>query len=296
MKFLLDLLRGDSSAEKVVPPTGFTANLTLIASGAMAFLAVFILALGLSAGRQADVWEDALAQTGTVRISAPADTLDAQVTRVLEILSQTPGVGGTRRIPNEEQAELLAPWFGDDLPIDALLLPALIEVEFEGGGPDMGGLKQRLVAEAPAAVLDDHDRWRAPMVNAANGLRRLANLSLGLIAIVTAVTIALAASAALAANGQVIDVLRLVGAEDRFITRAFVRRFTLRAAGGAAMGALIALVLVVLVPNVADVAVTSDFGFRGLNWIWPIMVPVAAAVIAFFATRFAAFRRLSEVS
>ena len=48
--------------------------------------------------------------------------------------------------------------------------------------------------------------------------------------------ITLAANAALATNAQVIRVLRLIGARDTYIARAFVRRFTLRALSGAAIG------------------------------------------------------------
>ena len=51
-----------------------------------------------------------------------------------------------------------------------------------------------------------------------------------------AAMITLAANAALATNAQVIRVLRLIGARDTYIARAFVRRFTLRALSGAAVG------------------------------------------------------------
>ncbi len=33
------------------------------------------------------------------------------------------------------------------------------------------GLRLRLTAEAPGAVLDDHTRWRSPLVTAADRLR-----------------------------------------------------------------------------------------------------------------------------
>jgi hypothetical protein len=54
-------------------------------------------------------------------------------------------------------------------------------------------------------------------------------VSLGLIAGAMAALITLAAQAALSANAPVIRVLRLVGARDAYIARAFVRRFTVRA-------------------------------------------------------------------
>ena len=296
MTWLIDLLRGDVASERVVPPSGFAAVLTTASAAAMAFLAVFALALALSAGRQADRWQSALVDRATVRVSAPEDQMAERIVAVETILSQTPGIGATRRLGAEEQRALLAPWFGGGIPVDTLRLPELIDVELDGDGPDAAGLQQRFAAEAPGAVYDDHGRWRAPLVAAASGLRSLAMASLVLIAGVTAVTIALAASTAIAASGQVIDVLRLVGAEDAFITRAFVRRFTLRALAGAAGGTVLGLIAVALLPGPGSDDHLVSVGLRGWDWLWPFMVPAVAAALAFAATRFAARRRLSEVS
>ena len=99
-------------------------------------------------------------------------------------------------------------------PACALPLPRLIEVVEDGTGYDSTGLRQRLAAEAPGAVLDDHTRWREPMAQAATRLRLLGLLSIGLIGAAMAAMITLAANASLAANAQVIRVLRLVGAQD----------------------------------------------------------------------------------
>ncbi|MBT8408523.1 MAG: cell division protein FtsX, partial [Alphaproteobacteria bacterium] len=155
-------------------------------------------------------------------------------------------------------------------------------------------LKQRLAAEAPGAVYDSHGRWRTPLIDAASRLRQLGLTALLLIAGVTAVTIALAASAALAANGQIIDVLRLIGAKDGWITRAFVRRFTLRAFLGAFAGTVVATIVVALVPGGVETGVLSGLGFDGAEWLWPLVVPPAAAALALGATWIAAARRLSE--
>ncbi len=294
MSAFLALLAGDRSAEAVVPRTGYTAMLTIACAAAMAFLAVFVLALALSAGRQAGQWESTLSDTATVRIAAPAEMAEAQAETVETILSQTPGVGETRRLTDDEQALLLQPWFGSDITLEALRLPILIDVSLTGDGPDVIGLRQRLAAEAPGAVYDDHGRWRAPMIEAARGLRSLALVALILIATVTGVTVALAASAAISANGQVIDVLRLVGAEDSYITRAFTRRFTLRTLSGAALGLVTGVIAVALVPTVAGGGLASSVGFQGAEWLWPILVPLIAAALAFVATRAAAARRLKE--
>ncbi len=294
--FLSRLLPAEP-ADAVVPPSGPTAWLTLFTAGAMTFLAVFALALSLASGRLAERWSGALERTATVRLSAPEDQIELQVKAVLDLLATTPGIASARALTEDEQRALLEPWFGPDLPVDALPLPRLIEVVEDGAGYDGVGLRQRLAAEAPGAVLDDHTRWRAPMAVAASRLRLLGLLSIGLIGSAMAAMITLAANASLAANAQVIRVLRLVGARDAYIARAFVRRFTLRAAGGAALGALAGLIGVLLLPSANDAGgFLTGLGFQGLGWLWPLALPPLAALVAFLATRAAAFRKLRELT
>lgn len=293
MKRLRAILLGDPAAARIVPPSGFTAVLTIASAAAMAFLAVFAIALQLATGELASRWEAELKGTATVRIPATADE-DARAEAVLAALSQTPGIVSARRMSDEEQTVLLAPWFGEAVPLDKLRLPTLIEVTETEDGPDLTGLTARLGAEAPGAVYDNHSRWRVPLVEAAWRLRQLGGIALFLIAGVTAVMIALAASSALAANGQVIDVLRIVGARDGWIAAAFTRRFTLRAFLGAVGGTVLAMIAVAFIPSGVEAGVLSGLGFDGAEWLWPLLVPFLAAALAFGATWVAAARRLRE--
>lgn len=291
------LLRGDGGkGDRIVPPTGYTAQLTLFAAGAMAFLAVFALALALATGRLADRWSSELAGSVTVRVSAPAAEQQARTQAVIQILQATPGVGTPHLLPEDEVADLLAPWFGPEMPVDALPVPALIDLPIDSREFDPEGLRLRLEAEAPGAVLDDHTQWRHPLVSAAKRLRVLGVISLLLIAAASASMITLAAKAALAANGQVIRVLRLIGARDITIATAFVRRFTQRAAIGAAAGTLIGMVGLALLPDMdAAGGFLTGLGFHGWGWLMPLLIPVIAAAVGFFATRWAALKILGAV-
>lgn len=263
----------------------------------MAFLAVFALALSLASGRLAQRWSDALERTATVRLSAPLDQIELQTTAVLEVLSTTPGIASARALTNDEQRSLLEPWFGPDLPLDALPLPRLIELTESADGYDGTGLRARLAAEAPGAVLDDHTRWRRPLAVAATRLRLLGMIAIGLITTAMAAMITLAAMSSLAANAQVIEVLRLVGARDSYIAHAFVRRFTLRATAGAAVGTLLAMIAVALLPNTdAAGGFLTGLGFQGVDWLLPLALPPLAGIIAFVATRTAAFRKLKDLT
>ncbi|MEO0390102.1 MAG: FtsX-like permease family protein [Pseudomonadota bacterium] len=297
MDLLRALLRGDRHADRVVPPTGFTARLTLFAAGVMAFLAVFALVLSLAAGTLAQRWGAELANSATVRITAPAEERAAQTEAALKVLRSTAGVAQARALDDAEQAALLAPWFGDGLALDGLPVPRLIEITPDRAGFDPAGLRNRLAAEVPGAVLDDHGRWRAPLVQAASRLRLLGWLALALIAVAVAAMVTLAANAALAANAQVIAVLRLVGATDRYIAQAFVRRFTLRAFTGAGVGMLLGLIAVVLMPGGdAQAGVLTGLQLSGWHWLLPLLIPPMSAAVALLATASAARRTLEDLT
>ncbi|MGI3169182.1 cell division protein FtsX [Pseudooceanicola sp. C21-150M6] len=294
---LRTFLSGEGSADRVVPPSEGTAYLTLFVAGVMTFLVVFALALSLATGRLAQKWDQELAHASTIRISAPQDQLAAQTETVLNVLRTTEGVASARALTTEDQRALLAPWFGENVPVAALPVPQLVEVIETRDGYDAAGLRLRLSAEAPGAVLDDHGRWRRPLVTAANRLRWLGYLCILLIGGAMAALITLAANAALAANAQVIEVMRLVGAQDRYIAQAFVRRFTLRTLAGAIIGMALGMFAILILPAAQDQGgFLTGLGFRGGHWLLPLLLPFIAAGVAYLATRRAALRVLGALS
>ncbi|MEL6840805.1 MAG: FtsX-like permease family protein [Pseudomonadota bacterium] len=295
MKAVLELIIGDPQADRAVPPTGLTARLTVFAACVMAFLAVIALALSFSAGRVADRWADDLAQSATLRLPADPARADALLLAALEVLQTTPGVASARALSTEEQQALLEPWFGPDLPLDTVPIPQLIEVIADNDGYDAEGLRARLTAQVPGAVLDDHGNWREPLLAAAARVRLIGWFVVILIGAVVAATITLAVQASLNANAQVIRVLQLVGARDVYIARAFVRRFTLRAGLGAIGGVLLGLAILQMMPHSDQVGgLVTEIAFDGAGWLWPLVIPVLVAIVAFTATRAAAFARLKE--
>ncbi len=286
---------GDARAERTVPPSGYSVWLVVFAAAAMTFLAVFVSALSQTTARVADLWSQELSRASTLRITADPDAMEAQVAAALKVLDTTPGIASVQVMTLAEQAALLEPWLGPDVPLELLNVPAMIDVVEDENGFDGAGLRARLAAEVPGAVYDDHTTWRAPLVRAAGQLRVTAALALVLILGALAAMVALAAQAALAANAQVISVLRLVGARDVYIARAFVRRFTLRTFAGAAVGAVVGMIVVALLPNDATSGgFLTAIGFQGLGWIMPVILPFVAGVIAFAATRAAALRMLRQ--
>jgi len=293
---LLALLIGDRSADRIVPRSGLTAWLTLFTAAAMAFLAVFALALALTTERIARNWGEELARGATVRVAGEATEIPERVASAVRVLQTTPGVTGVRVLTDADQAALLAPWLGPDLPVESLPLPRVItlDVSDDFDGP---ALALRLEGEVPGAILDDHARWRAPLIAAAFRVRMTGIVALLLILGVMAAMITLAARASLATNARTIEVLRLIGARDVYIARAFVRRLTLRAIAGALAGTCLGTLVVALLPAGPEATgLLAAFGFQGAEWVWPMVLPFAAGFVAFWATRTAALTVLGKTA
>ncbi len=293
----LEYLFGDKASDQVVPPRGGAAWLTGFASAAMAFIAVFALTLSLAVERLADYWALDLARSATVRIVAQEADLAAQTEATLQVLRTTPGVKSAEIIDKAAQLELLEPWLGSSLPADTLPVPQLIDVRLGEPGPDVQSLQLRLSAEAPGAVYNDHSYWRAPVLEASNRLRLMVMISLVLTAVVTVIIVVLSAHNALASNQGIIRTLRLLGAGDSYIARAFVRRITLRATMGAVLGMVLAMIVVLTFPSQPeDGGLLAGLSLSGADFIYPLLVPLLVAISAFAASRLAARYHLHSVT
>jgi len=274
---------------RILPSTGWSAALTTMVAGAMAFLAVLTLAASMSAGRLAAEWRADLAGVATVHVSGPADEIEEKIAEVIEVLRTTPGIARIEVLSDAQQAELLAPWLGEGANMDLLPAPRLIDVALAGAGPDAAALQQRLDLTVSGAVYDDHAAWRAPLAAASTALERLALGATALVLLTAGVMVAFAARATLAANADVIATVRLMGAEEGFVAGAFVRGLTRRAALGATLGALIAAGSLWALPEVeADRALGATVSPDRTGWLILILgVPLASALVAWGAARWA---------
>ena len=291
-----NLIFSNRQWDRVVPPIGFTAILTVFTSAVMALLIVFTLALSLAASRLSNHWGDALALTSTLKISASPELMDQQVAKALSILRTTPGIKSVALLSMSEKRQLLEPWFGANMPIELLPLPALINIREEKNGYDDNSLRLRLLADLPSAVLDDHKVWRRPLVISGQKLSALAALSIFLMTLTSVAMVTLAARASLSASAQVISVLRLIGATDNYIASAFMRRFMLRSLGGATLGTSLASLTIYIFFNdgSTEPSILTGFGFQSSEWFWLILIPPIFGMVALFATWRAAQNTLGE--
>ena len=270
---------------RVVPNTGVTKWLTTFTAGAMSFLAVVGLAFSLICSDLSNEWGQSL-KNSSLRLSAPTDLLEKQTNMALAILEQTSGVESARLVGIGAKKKLLEPWLGVDFPLESIAMPALIEIRETEAGVDYEGLRLRLSAELPSAILDNHSEWRRPIEVVSKLVSQLGMFTVILIILSSTSMVTMASNAALSANVKVLRVLRLVGAFDTFIVTAFVRIFTLRVFWGSLTGTICAGLVLFLIPTFSeDLGILDVVSLEIKDKIYIACVPFLFAIISIFVTR-----------
>ena len=270
---------------QVVPNTGFTKWLTTFTAGAMSFLAVVGLAFSLICCNLSNEWGESL-KNSSLRLSAPTDLLEKHTKVALAILEQTSGVKSARLVGIGAKKKLLEPWLGVDFPLEAIAMPALIEIHETEAGVDYEGLRLRLSAELPSAILDNHAEWRRPIEVVSKLVGQLGMFTVILIMLSSIAMVTMASNAALSANVKVLRVLRLVGAFDTFIVTSFVRIFTLRIFLGSLTGTVCAGIVLFLIPTLSEnLGILDVVSLEIKDTIYIACVPFLFAIISIFATR-----------
>jgi len=283
---------------RVLPREQGAVSLDLVIA-VMAFLAALALG-GVLIAEQS--WQAGLAGRLTVQIMPERDGAPANETdTALRILRTTPGILYASALSDADNLALVEPWLGRDAVIAALPFPRLIDVQLAPGAtPDLATLEKRLKAAAPHAVLDDHGRWIARLKTTASSVVLAALAILALIAIGTAATVAFATRAGLAAHHEIVQLLHLMGAQDRFIARAFEWHYFVAAGLAGACGAAFATVIFVAAGSLDELGLASvsflpPLGLPAGELAWLAAIPAGAAAIAWATARISVIAALREL-
>lgn len=281
------------------PSSRFLIWITLL----MSYLAALALAGALLVGEMAARWDSGLAGGLTVQIAplpgrADVPPLDARVEAALTVLRATPGVTGADALDTEAASRLLEPWLGPEAAKDpSLPVPRLIDVVTDGT-VDVPQLARRLESAAPGTTLDDHAAWLADLRAFARAVELAA---LGIVAVVggaAVLAVVFAVRAGLAIHRNVVQLLHLMGATDRYVSRQFeshVLGLSLR--GGLAGVALAAATLLGLQHAASGLraSLLPDMGMAPWQWAALLLVPVAAALLAVGTARTTVLKTLESL-
>ena len=270
----------------------------------MCYLACLAIGALILINRASESWTQGIAREVTVQIrEISGEDMQANVATALSILHATSGVVDASALPQAEGARLLEPWLGK-VALDELPVPRLIRVAVDQQNPpNYDALEKALQANVKGSSLDTHRRWEAELSRMGHGLTVLAAIILGLITLASVMLVIFAARSVLEANRAVVEVLQLIGAETRFISRQNDQQFLATGLGagcsGMAAGMLTFLALSYLGGEAGDgvaaagrTLIFAPLGieFRMLSAL--LLVPLIATLIALWASRLTLLRML----
>jgi cell division transport system permease protein len=221
----------------------------LVAS--MVFLAALALAGVIAAAGLARHWQGGAGALLTVQVPQPAAASAAggpsRAEAAAAVLAAIPGVAA-RRLSADELAAVLKPWLGSDAGHLSLDLPAVFEVRLlagaDGQAPALGqNLAARLATTVPDTLVEQNSVWFDRLGVLARSLQVSAALALLVVALVATAVVAVATRAGLAARRDAIEIVYGLGATDRMIAGRFADRVTLLVFGGAVLGLLLSVPL-----------------------------------------------------
>jgi cell division transport system permease protein len=295
----------------------------------MTFLAALALAGAMAMGSATARWKNALAADLTVQIpplsdeaadagsAAPAkarrdadakaaaesaagdDAEDARIAKAIALLEATPGVISARALGTREVAALLRPWLGSGVAAEALPLPRVLDVAVDPkAGLDVKDLAARLATAVPGATIDAPAEWLDHLASLLRSAEIIALLVVALTVTAAAVTVVFVTRSGLAVHGAIIELLHLIGAEDRFIARQFefhalklgflgsLPGLALAAASLAFLGAMAARIDAPLLPRLT---------LAPAQWAVLAILPLIVGAIAMVTARVTVMRRLARL-
>ena len=291
----------------IIPPQAGSLRSLTVTMAVMCYLACLAIGALILINRAVDNWTSGLSREITVQVRELQQVdIEVELAKATEILKSFPGVASVEVLDREAGAKLLEPWLGtqdlSDLPI-----PRLIRVVIdEQNPPEFSALEQQLISQVKGVALDTHRRWQAELTRMARTLSILSYAVLLLIGISAVTMVIFGTRTVLDANREVVDVLHLVGAKDRYISRQIDGRFlkTGLAAGliGVALGLLTFFLLGITGPRgsggIADASQSLIFAPVGLAvWSYGLLlaVPVVATIISLVTSRLTLIRMLRNV-
>lgn len=171
----------------------------------------------------AESWQSQLTTHLTIEIPTDSkNSSDELQARVLRLLNKTPGIKQVVPVPPQELTTLLHSLMGTAESLEGITLPVLIDVTLMETEPvDIKNLEAHFKTMSPQIQLIDHRDWQKQVLTLIRASVILTSILTGLILLTALIATRFAVRTSLLIHRQVIDILHLIGATNKYIARQF---------------------------------------------------------------------------
>ncbi|MDR3180126.1 MAG: hypothetical protein LBT70_04500 [Holosporaceae bacterium] len=172
-------------------------------------------------------WSNALNGHVTIEFQSNIDGPDesltpTQIQEIIQMVESTEGIKSIKKLEDSDILKILEPWLsGTSIP-DDFPFPTIFDVESDKNIPlDLLRLTEKLAKISPGVKIHDHSNWYTPILKISNGLFSFAILLSVLIFITVLTTVVFITKKTLSVHQNIVKILQLVGANDRYIAAQF---------------------------------------------------------------------------
>ena len=230
-----------------IPMTGEAGRLYLPwIIGLLVFLLSLVVVYTASVGGALHRWQVGLSNKLTIEVvelPVVADTNQpTTATKVLQALQDMPDVISAELVDSSKLLALLKPWVGQVGLLEDMKLPSLIDVEVkQTPDMDLDVLTKTLQEISPGIRVEPHTRLQGTLFTFGQALKTISYVIMAMIVCVILIVMTLITKSSLLAHRAIIDVLRLIGANNKYIARQFQRQAFFAAFKGGIIGIVLAI-------------------------------------------------------
>ncbi len=281
--------------------TGFL--ITLIAL--MTFLAVLASAGSFALNAMTDRWSTGLENKATIEISAQTklgtilspETIRREVNNVLSAIENHAAVKSYQSLEKKEIAELVSPWLGTDFALDEIPLPGIISLELYSSSPEaLDSLQKAILASSEHAYLDTHRDWLDDLIGFVHTLKWIAILIAILVAVITITAISSGIRSRMAIHKDEVEILHLIGAPDKYISRQFQRHAAMITLQGSLIGTAAGILItfiIILFSGQSGTNLIPQLTLSTGNLVFLASIPLLTSALAIITARFTVLRSLA---
>ncbi len=281
------------------------ANLFMeIVTAVMVFLFSVTLAGYQLIDSTAESWSSGISGTLTVQIMPSSEVLDShekrlRLNKVITFFENQQAVERVILINENQKRQLISPWLGQEIDINTLPLPELLDVHLKKGvGFDYDKAAENLRELAPYASIDNHNIWLHKLLVLADSVQTLALSILWMVLIVSVFSIFYATCTSLGIHAQIIEILHIMGAKDDYIARQYARRgFWIGLFSGIAGTFLTLTAFWWLQYSVQplNAGLLGHMRLSARGWIGVLSLPLWAAILSMATSYWAVRRALRKI-
>ncbi|MDG1995289.1 MAG: hypothetical protein P8J14_02245 [Emcibacteraceae bacterium] len=270
------------------------------AMGIMVYLSALAAAGSLLLHSGFDDWASSLQGRITVQITGEDKTdIVAESLEIQAALRSTPGIRTVRILSDAEISALLEPWLGEGNITDDLPVPIMIDIETDQDTyVNIDALEGKVKEFSDHVYLDDHARWLSHFYDLAYTIEYTALGILIMILIASVCIVIFGTKSSMAEHKTTIEIMHLMGAQDKMIAGAYQNRFMQYGLWGGIGGLVLALITVFvifnLVENISEGLVDlPTFPFRTMLLLF--IFPVIFAGLTMLTARVTVLRELGRM-